>query len=148
VKNKIRLFVAFAALFALGSACNMSTANISSFKVSKDKAGTQETKDFKAGETIYAATVIANSPDKVTVKTYLTADDAPMLNKGETVPGSEVNVELPGSGTANYSLPIPAGLKGGRFTLHAEMINAAGEKKDSKHENIKIEPASAGTSSP
>jgi hypothetical protein len=148
VKNKLSAIVAFAALFALASACNMSTANISSFKISKDKAATQETKDFKAGETIYAATVIANSSEKVTVKNYLTADDAPMINKGEKVPGSEVNVELPSSGTANYSLPIPAGLPGGRFTLHAEMINAAGETKDRKHENIKIEPASAGTSNP
>ncbi len=119
----------------------MSTANISSFTVSKDKDGKQETKDFKAGETIYATTVVSNNPDKVTVKFYLIADDAPMVNKGEVVPGSEVKVELPGSGTANYSLPIPSELKGGRFELHTEMINSAGEKKDEKRENITIHPA-------
>ena len=138
--------VSIGALLAVAIACNFSTANISSFKVSKDKEGKQETKDFKAGETIYANTVISNTSDKVKVKFYLIAEDAPMMNRGEVVPGSEVEVDLPGSGTANYSLPIPPGLRGGRFELHTEMINSAGEKKDEKRENIKIDPAGNSSS--
>ena len=141
MKNRISAITAISVLLTAILACNMSTANISSFKVSKDEEGKQESKDFKAGETIYATTVVSNSGEKVTVKFYLIADDAPMINKGETVPGSEVKVELPGSGTAHYSLPIPAALQGGRFELHTEMINSAGEKKDEKRENISIQPA-------
>jgi hypothetical protein len=110
---------------------------MSSFKTSKDADGKQEASAFKTGETIYANAVISNAGDKVTVRMYLTSDDA--AKKDEPVPGSEVKVDLPGSGTAKYSLPIPDGIKGGKFTVVAEMLNDKGEKKDGKIAPITIE---------
>jgi len=139
VKNTFGAIAAISALIVIALACSASTANMSSLKVSKDKEGTQETTTFKPGETIYAIATISNSPGKTTTKFRLKADEVSGIAKGEVVPGSEVAVDLPGSGTAVYSLPIPATVKGGKFTLEADMHNEDGEKKDGKTSPVTIE---------
>ncbi|MEP6945241.1 MAG: hypothetical protein ABJA02_04935 [Acidobacteriota bacterium] len=117
---------------------------MSSFKTSKDKDGKQEASTFKAGDTIYANAVISNAGGKTTTRFYLVADaDSVAAKKGETVKGSEVKVDLPSAGTAQYSLPIPAGIPSGKFTLNAEMLDDKGEKKDSKSADITIEGSAA-----
>jgi hypothetical protein len=123
--------------------CHVSTANMSSFKTSRDADGDHESTAFKTGETIYANAVISNAGEKVTVRMYMTADDA--KKKDEPLPGSEVKVDLPGSGTAKYSLPIPAGVKSGKYTLVAEMLNENGDKKDGKTAAITIEASANPT---
>ena len=139
MKNTFSTFAAISALIVIALACNMSTANMSSLKVSKDKEGKQETTTFKPGETIYAVATISNSPGKTTTKFRLKADEVSGMTKGDVIPGSEVQVELPaGSGTAMYSLPIPASVKGGTFTLEADMHNETGEKKDGKTSPVTI----------
>lgn len=134
MKTKLFLFIS---LIALASACSFSTANMSSFKTSKDKEGKTEATTFKAGETLYANAIISNSMSKTSTKLYLQDE------KGKTVPGSEVKVDLPSSGTANYTLPIPMGVPGGKYTVFAEMLDEKGEKKDSKSVAITIEAAPA-----
>jgi len=138
VKNTFGAIAAISALILIGLACNMSTANMSSLKVSKDKEGKQETTAFKPGETIYAIATISNSPGKTMTKFRLKVDEASGMTKGEVVPGSEVAVDLPGSGTATYSLPIPSGVKGGKFILEADMHDDTGEKKDGKSSPVTI----------
>lgn len=140
MKNKFQLVVSIAALIAVGIACNVSTANMSSFKVGKDKAVTQESSSFKGGETIYGVATISNAPGKTTVKFYLAADDVAGMTKGDTVKGTDVDVVVPdGGGTATYSVPIPAGAPGGKYILTADMHNEAGERKDGKTVAITIE---------
>ena len=146
MKNTFTLFIALAALAFVALACNFSTANMSSFKTSKDKDGKQEASSFKGGDTLYANAVISNAGGKTTTRFYLVADDSPVAKKGETVKGSEVKVDLPSAGTAQYSLPIPDGVSG-KFTLNAEMLDEKGEKKDSKSAPVSIE-ASAAPASP
>ncbi len=142
MKNKFQLVFSLAALFAVAIACNMSTANMSSFKVGKDEEVKTESSTFKAGETIYGVATISNAPGKTTVKFHLQADDVSGLEKGEMIKGSNVDVKLPdGGGTAMYSLPIPAGVTGGKYILTADMHNDAGEKKDGKTVAITIEEA-------
>lgn len=125
-----------AAIFALAilvmQGCSFSTANISSFKVGKDKAVTSEATSFKPGDTIYGNAVISNNPGKVTVKMYL------VDSKGATLPGSDVSVNLPSDGTATYNLPLPESFEPGSYKLNADMINENNEKKDSKSVNITI----------
>ena len=139
MKNAFSTFAAVATLILIALACNMSTANMSSLKVAKDKSGKQETTTFKAGETIYAVATISNSPGKTTTKFRLKADEVSGRTKGEVILGSEVAVELPGTGTAIYTLPIPASVIGGTFILEADMLNETGEKKDGKTSAITIE---------
>jgi hypothetical protein len=119
--------------------CNMSTANISEVKTSKDKAGTQTSSTFKTGETIFAKTTVSNNPGKVKVKTYLTGEDVKGLTNGEPIKGSEVTVELDGDGVSEYELPVPQTAPSGKYKLITEMSNEAGEKKDSKTAEITIE---------
>ena len=131
-----------AAVFAFAAACSFSTANMSSFKTSKDKDGKTETTTFKAGETIYANAVIANSPGKTTTKIYINDD------KGKLLPGSDVKVELASSGTAAYNLPLPASFAGGKLTVVADMLDDKGEKKDSKSVSITVEAGSPAPAAP
>jgi hypothetical protein len=134
VKTKLSIFLA---LVAFAAACSFSTANMSSFKTSKDKEGKQEATTFKGGETLYANAIISNSMSKTTTKIWLVDD------KGKTVAGSEVKIDLPSSGTANYTLPLPAGVTGGKYTLNADMLDEKGEKKDGKSVAITIEAGAA-----
>lgn len=144
MKSKFQLVLSCAALLAVSIACNMSTANMSSFKVGKDKAVTQESASFKAGDTIYGVATISNAPSKTTVKFHLSADDVKGMTKGETIKGSNVDVTVPdGGGTATYSLPLPSNIPGGKYVLTAEMLNDAGEKKDGKTAAFTIEGSKA-----
>jgi hypothetical protein len=116
----------FAFITVAAIACNVSTANLSSLKVSKDKEGTSETANFKAGDTIYGSAAVSNNPGKVKVKLSL-ADP-----KGETMKGSEVTVDIESDGFASYTLPTSEAMPAGTYKLTADMINDAGEKKDTK----------------
>jgi hypothetical protein len=60
------------------------------------------------------------------------------MTKGDVIPGSEISVNLEGSGTTTYQLTIPANVKGGKFILEADMMNEAGEKKDGKTSQITV----------
>lgn len=115
-------------------ACNFSasTANISSLKLSKDKGGSAETAAFAASDTVYGVATISNAPDKLKVVGRLSAEQVEGLDAGP-LPGGEVSVELPGSGTASFTFTPPGGSwPPGRYKLDVEMLNEAGEKKDQK----------------
>lgn len=136
--NYFPAFCMIAVLALVVLACNFSTANLSSLKVGKDKEIKTEAAEFKTGETLYAKADVANNPDKVKVKLYMVAEDAKGIAKGETLKGSEVTLEIPGDGYASYSLPVSPGIPGGKYKLHADMMNDAGEKKDSKTADVTI----------
>lgn len=124
----------------------MSTANMSSLTTSKDKEGNTPSTTFKLGDTIYATSTISNNSGKVKVNTYLVAVDAEGLAKDEVLKGSEVTVELSSDGTSNYSLPVTEAFPVGKYKLTADMVNEAGEKKDSRSTDITVEN-SAGAKS-
>ena len=138
--NKFSLLTPLAILIFAVIGCNMSTANLSGLKTSKDKEGKSSSTTFKSGDTLYGNATVQNNPGKVKVKFYLTAEEDTDLNKkGETLKGSEVTLEIDGDRTANYSVPVSEGFPGGKYKLTADMINEAGEKKDSKSVEITVE---------
>lgn len=132
MKNLKTFSIAVCLLVFVALGCNMSTANMSSFKVGKDKAVASETTNFKPGDTIYGIAAISNNPGKVKVNFQL-ADST-----GKALPGSEVSLDIDGDKTANYSLPLPADFDSGTYKLTADMINEAGEKKDGKAVSITV----------
>ncbi|HEV7699686.1 MAG TPA: hypothetical protein VGO43_05615, partial [Pyrinomonadaceae bacterium] len=67
----------------------------------------------------------------------------PGMTKGSTIPNSEVTLDLDGDGTAKYNFPTFATSKGGKFNIVADMMNDAGEKKDSKTVGVVVEPGTA-----
>ncbi len=134
--KKLKAF-SIVSIFALAvfmiQACSFSTANMSSLETYKDKDAKDKTSSFKAGETIYGRATISNNPGKVKVKFSL-ADPS-----GKPLSGADVSVDLNGDmNVASYSLPTPPTLAAGTYKLTADMINDAGEKKDSKTENITL----------
>lgn len=140
MKNKFQLVFSLAALIMVGIACNMSTANMSSFKVGKDEGVKQESASFITGETIHGIATISNAPGKTTVKFQLTADEVEGMTKGQAVPGTDVEVVVPdGGGTAMYEVTVPPGAAGGKFVLTADMHDESGERKDGKTAAITIE---------
>ncbi|MBV9241631.1 MAG: hypothetical protein JO314_06445, partial [Acidobacteria bacterium] len=118
-------------------ACNASSANLASVKTGKDKDVTQPTSTFKAGDTIYANAAVANNAGKVTVKIYITVDDAPGMTKGDTIPNSEASRDVDGDGTVKYDFPTLATTKGGKFNIVVDMLQGS-EKKDSKSASFSV----------
>jgi hypothetical protein len=126
-------------------ACNATTANISSFKLAKDKEGKNAASDFKSGEAIYGLAQISNNGGKVKVKFRLVADNVKGMNAGETVKGSETTVDLEGDGVATYTLTTQAGSPpGGSYKVVAEMLYND-EKKDEKSASFKLAGAETGS---
>ena len=121
-------------LLATALACNFSasTANISSLKISKDKAASTETSSFAANDTIYAVAVISNAPDKLKAKGILSAVQVEGVDAGP-LPGAETTLDLPGSATATFTFtPPPTGWPPGRYKVEVLMLNEGGEQKDQK----------------
>ena len=142
MKNLLGLGIVAVVLFTAAFACNYSTANLSSLKTSATKDG-PETTTYKAGETIYANAAVSNNGGKVSVKMFITVEEAPGMKKGDVIPNSETSINLDGEGTAKYNYPTYATTKGGKFNVVAEMYNDSGEKKDSKTVAITVAPGSA-----
>ena len=110
----------------------MSTANLSSLKVGKDKAVTSETSTFGPNDTIYAIGTVSNAPGKVKVKGLVAFDDVAGQQPGP-VPGAETTVDLPGSGTAIYTFtPPPNGWPNGKYKVEVTMMDDSGTQKDQK----------------
>lgn len=124
-------------------ACNVTTVNIKELKTGKDKDVTQPASTFKGGDTIYANACLANNPGKVTVKMYITVDDAPGMTKGSTIPNSEVSMDVDHDGTVRYNFPTSAATKGGKFTVVADMLDESGSKNDTKSVSVTVEPGTA-----
>ena len=127
-------------LLVAASACsfNMTTANISSLKLGKDKGVAQETSSFGADDTVYAVAEISNVPGKVKVTGRLVVDDVSGQQSGP-IPGLSKTLDLPGSGTADFTFSPPAaGWPKGKYKLEVLMMNADGEQKDQKSASFTV----------
>jgi hypothetical protein len=127
-------------LLAVALACKFSasTANISSLKLGKDKAVTQESSSFAPGDTVYGVAEISNAPDKVKVTAQLVADDVEGISNGP-IPNSDVSVDLPGSGTATFNFKGPGGnWPKGKYKMEVKMLNEQGEQKDQKSADFTV----------
>jgi hypothetical protein len=127
-------------LLAVALACKFSasTANISSLKLGKDKAVTQESSSFAPGDTVYGVAEISNAPDKVKVTARLVADDVEGISNGP-IPNSDVSVDLPGSGTATFNFKGPGGTwPKGKYKMEVKMLNEEGEQKDQKSADFTV----------
>ena len=137
-RNRIKAALALGFLFALVVACNMSTANLSSLKLGKDKTASQETSTFGADETVYAVAVVSNAPGKVKVKGLLAFEDVEGQKPGP-IPGLEKTLDLDGSGTATYTFtPPPSGWPKGKFKVEVTLMDESGAQKDQKSATFSV----------
>lgn len=119
------------AMFIL-SGCNVSTANLSGLKTATDKEGKSVTSKFKAEDTFYGIATISNNPGTVKVKMYLS--DA----SGSPIKQTEMTTEVQGDGNAVFNMPASQA-NPGEHKITAEMMNEAGEKKDTKTASFSFE---------
>jgi len=114
-------------------ACNASTANLSSLKISTDKSGSPEASTFGPTDTIYAVGTASNVPGKVKVKGRLAPDGAEGLEPVETT------LELPGSGTATYTFtPPPQGWPKGKYKVEVTLMDEDGKERDTKTASFSV----------
>lgn len=119
-------------------ACNVSTAKLSSVKISKDKTASSETSSFSANDTVYAVGTVANAPGKVKVKGLLAFEDVEGQKQGP-IPGLEKTLELEGSGTATYTFtPPPDGWPKGKYKIEVILMDDSGVEKDKKSETFSV----------
>ena len=131
-KSNLNLAICSVLLLLVILACSMSTANLSSLKVSKDKAGSSETSTFGPNDTVYVVGTVSNAPGKVKVKGLLAFDDVAGQQPGP-IPGLEKILDLEGGGTATYTFtPPPAGWPKGKYKVEVTLMDDSGAQKDQK----------------
>lgn len=119
-------------------ACNFTTANIRSLKISDDESGKNEVKSFKPGSKIYAIAEIANNGGKVDAKFRVLYDSVEGQTAGTLVEGAEKTLEVDGSHPAVFWITLPPrGFENGRYKVEVTMLNA-GQEKDKKTETFEV----------
>lgn len=137
-RRLVACVVAIAGVAAIPG-CNFTTANISSFIVSKDKQGAQAADKFNPHETIYAKVVVSNVPSKVTVKWRVIAVKVEGEKDNSPIEGLDRSFDLPSDGTSDYQLSPPAsGIPVGTYKIEAHMLTEGGDEKDLKSATITV----------
>jgi len=138
-RNTLVSFVASACLLAVLLACSVTTANISSVKIGKDRNVNQETTSFADSDPIYVVATISNAPGKVKVKGQMIVESAEGVSAGP-FPGLEKTLDLDGSGTATYSFtPPPSGWPKGKYKVDVTMMDDSGAQKDQKSVSFSVQ---------
>jgi hypothetical protein len=133
-----KTLVSMLALAAFALSCSFSTAHLSSLKVGKDRAISQEASTFEPNDTVYSIATVSNAPGKVKVKGRLVIEDVPGQQTGP-IPGLEKTLDLEGSGTATFTFtPPPDGWPKGKYKIEAVMMNEKGEQKDQKSASFSV----------
>jgi hypothetical protein len=133
--RNILLLIAILLATAALAACNfsVSTSNISSLKLAKDKDISAETSTFGPHDTIFARGTVSNVSGKVTLKWRLITvkvegqpDNAPVTNLDKSF-------DLAGDGESTYDLSAPtAGWPPGQYKIELHMLVESGDEKDQK----------------
>jgi len=137
-RNHLASASAFVLFGALVLACSFSTARLSSLKVGKDRAVSQESSTFEQSDPIYAVATVSNASGKIKVKGQLVVEDVAGEKTGP-VPGLEKTLDLDGSGTATFSFtPPPSGWPKGKYKIEVTMLNDKDEQKDQKSASFTV----------
>ena len=123
-----RLSLAGAALLlTLLTACSVTTAHLSSFKLGKDKEVTSEASKFAPNEEVWAKTEVSNVPSKVTLKFGLILVKVEGQPENLRNPGTDYSLDMAASGTGTYHLtPPPAGWPKGTYRVEVAMVTDSG----------------------
>ncbi len=136
--NHLASAVAFVIFLTLLFACNFSSAHLSSLKVGKDRAVSQETNSFAPNDSVYAVTSVSNAPGKIKVKGRLVVEDVAGEKPGP-VPNLEKTLDLDGSGSATFSFtPPPSGWPAGKYKVEVIMLDDKGDQKDQKSASFSV----------
>jgi hypothetical protein len=133
--NRWNLVFGLGLLMLVALACNfnLSTANLGSLKLGKNKDVSPETTSFASKDTVFAVAEISNVPSKVKVKARVMYDDVKGQESGKVVPGTELEKDFESSGTAIFNWSVPGtGWPAGKYKVEVTMHADNGEEKDKK----------------
>lgn len=140
-KSKWNFALGIGLILAVVLACNwsVSTANISSLKLSKDEDAKTEISNFGPGDKIYAVAQISNNPGKQSVKFRVLYDDVSGKKSGEMIQGAEKTFDVDGSKTVIFWFSLPSDdFTNGRYKVDVVMSNEKGEQKDQKSATFNV----------
>jgi hypothetical protein len=139
MKTKSGFLLAIGLFIGVVLACNATTANISSLKISTDEEGKNESKSFKPGDKVYAVANIANNVGKVKAKFRVLYDKVEGETAGSVVQGAEKTVDIEGSRPAIFWITLPpGGFNNGRYKMEVSMLTENGEQKDQKTDTFEV----------
>jgi hypothetical protein len=139
MKTKSGFLLAIGLFIGVVLACNATTANISSLKVSTDEEGKNESKSFKPGDKVYAVANIANNVGKVKAKFRVLYDKVEGETAGSVVQGAEKTLDIEGSRPAIFWITLPpSGFNNGRYKMEVSMLTENGEQKDQKTDTFEV----------
>ena len=139
MKTKSSFLLAISLFIAVVLACNATTANISSLKLSTDEEGKNESKSFKPGDKVYAIAQISNNPSKVKVKFRVLYDNVDGEKSGELVKGAENMLDINSDRAATFWITLPeSGFKNGRYKVEISMLTESGEQKDQETATFEV----------
>ena len=137
-KTKLNALLAVSVFIAVVIACNFTTANIRSLKISKDESGKTEAATFGPGDKVYAVAEVGNNSGKVETKFRVLYDDVEGQSAGELVQGAEKTLEIEGSRPAIFWVTLPPqGFGNGRYKVEVTMLKS-GEEKDKKSATFEV----------
>lgn len=135
-KAKNILLLGIVMLFAVTiAACSfdVSTANISSLKLSKDKEGTKQTSSFGLKDDVYANGTISNAPGKVKLRWRLIVEKVEGQPENAPATNLDRSFDLEGDGHSDYHLSAPQdGWPPGKYKVEFSLLDESGVQKDQK----------------
>jgi hypothetical protein len=138
-KSRWNLALGMGMVLLIVLACNWSTANISSLKITKDEEGKNEASNFGPSDKVYAVATISNNPGKQSVTFRLLYDDVKGMKSGDLVQDLEKSLEIDGSKPAVFWVTLPSsGFPNGRYKVDVVMKNEKGEQKDQKSATFNV----------
>ena len=138
--NRWSLALGLCLVLMTALACNfsVSTANIGSLKLGKNKDANPPTTEFAPADTVYAVAEIANVPSKVKVKGRVLIDNVAGEQSGQAVPGTEKELDFDSSGTATFNYSASNGWPAGTYKIEVTMLDENGAQKDQKTANFTV----------
>ena len=119
-------------LVLLACGCELTTANISSVKLTKDKAGSVEASTFAPHDIIYTKATVSNVPSPVKLTFRVVAEKVEGHPDNTPVP-VENTQELPDDGWVLFTLePPPNGWPVGKYRAEIRMLTESGTQKHQK----------------
>ncbi len=125
--------VCVVSLLLAATACSfsVSTANLSSLYLGKDKEVSQQVAVFASTDVVYAAADVSNAPGPVKLKGILSVDKIEGQEPGMKIVDTSLDLAASGRATFNFNPPT-AGWPKGSYKIEVQMLDSEGKVKDQK----------------
>jgi hypothetical protein len=119
-KNNYQTIYVASVMILLVLGCNLGNMNgpasLKNLKVSSDKEGRVETREFKPGDTIYATAEVSGKTENTMLLFVVYNQKEQMINE------SKMKLTLKQEKVINYSFKIPPDMPSGKYYINANLL--------------------------